>query len=165
MTKVKAIEIKSWMFRTRHHKGNPEELVPSDRFTEIEYNHIDWNYPEGALTISYYGNYILDKGHWDIMDQLWFQFLNSAENYKENGTASFFYPDSSINIGLSKPYNNAVILTVNENKTVLDEAEFFTELYSAGHSFFTALRQIPHRTNGYIQEALNILYKAGYPVD
>ncbi len=129
MTNLKPIEVESWMFRTRNHNGSPEELIPCDRFTEIEYNQIDWNYPEGAITISYYGKNILDKGHWDIMDQLWFLFIKSAEDYKDNKTASFFYPDTDISVGLSKAYNNAVILTINEDKTVLDETEFFTELY------------------------------------
>ncbi len=43
------------MFRTRRHHGNPKELIPSGRFTEIEYHRIDWNYPEGAITLTYFG--------------------------------------------------------------------------------------------------------------
>lgn len=104
-------------------------------------HHLDYDYLNGAICIEYQNKNILGFRYWDLIDQLWFYFLNTLNYLKTHSSSEFYFPDQPIKVILQKK-NSRLILTVDDDRINVDFIEFMQAFLSAALEFYNGLLKI-----------------------
>jgi len=122
---------------------------PNDFFIEIsEINNkisksLHFRPLEGAIKIQYGKEILLDLIHWDFVNGLWHSLLNLVENIQSNGEGLAYFPDSALEIHLTKKHNDVMLYSLIGSKTykttTLPKKEFLNALLDGAEYFFKTL--------------------------
>lgn len=148
MVMDKMFEIKSYIKNISPKSGYIYPFIEVSEISEIKkiMKLIDMDYIEGAITIKYYSEYILDFSYWDYVDQLWSYFLDLIENFIMYKTSTINFPDQPIKISLKKNSSrNCIIKIISKIGTksyVVPTLEFINAMLSSCEEFCICFEQI-----------------------
>ncbi|MFD2698983.1 hypothetical protein ACFSVM_00745 [Paenibacillus shunpengii] len=63
---------------------------------------LDFKYLNGAITLKYFQESLLDVTLWDLVDQLWAYILNVIENLMNLGEGETYFPDQPVKLRLNQ---------------------------------------------------------------
>lgn len=116
-------------------------FVPLNRKEDLCYID-DFDYIEGAITICADEEYILDFRHWDLVDQLWVYLLHAVyEMLTQRKEVKFYFPDQPIEFKVKMLSDYAILLSVKDEKHIVNRKEFMEALLEGGQHFFSILYQ------------------------
>ena len=106
----------------------------------------DFAYIEGAITIRSDEEYILDFRHWDLVDQLWVYLLHATyEMLTQKKEVKFYFPDQPLEFKMKMVSDYAILLSVKDEKHVVNRKEFMEALLESGQHFFAILYECDNR--------------------
>ena len=100
-------------------------------------------YIEGCICIWSYGMEILSFKHWDLIDQLWCNFITSIHKILvlEHNESSFFFPDQPLLVRLKKSKGGKIALTIGKNTYMFSKKMFSNILIKEGIHFFEGFQK------------------------
>ena len=124
-------------------KVNDEFIAIEDIKGNSVYKKMDKRSIEGAITIKYYTQIILDLTYWDYIEELWLSIIAMLEEYKINEYAKMLFPDQPVSLEIVKDRNEISILRISQNNQkqsfYLPEKEFIKSLALAFNDFSSFL--------------------------
>lgn len=124
-------------------KVNDEFIAIEDIKGNSVYKKMDKRSIEGAITIKYYTQIILDLTYWDYIEELWLSIIAMLEEYKINEYAKMLFPDQPVSLEIVKDRNEMSILRISHNNQkqsfYLPEKEFIKSLALAFNDFSSFL--------------------------
>ncbi|WP_041819460.1 hypothetical protein [Heyndrickxia coagulans] len=124
---------------------NPNKyFIRVDNETEIKNlsHEIDFDYINGAITIQYYDQFIMDFSMWDLVDQLWSYFIKLVEDVLQTGYGTTFFPDQPIKIEMKNISQDKVLFRLAEGEIIsvaLPRQDFLITILKSAHMFFNKL--------------------------
>lgn len=105
--------------------------------------HIDRDYIEGCIKITYQETTILDFCHWDLVDQLWSYIITLIEQYYAQGSASTYFPDQPLQLSLQKKpgLNMSLMISSSKEEKIwnIPELESLCLMLDAAKLFFETM--------------------------
>ena len=124
-------------------KVNDEFIAIEDIKGNSVYKKMDKTSIEGAITIKYYTQIILDLTYWDYIEELWLSIIAMLEEYKINEYAKMLFPDQPVSLEIVKDRNEMSILRISHKNQkqsfYLPEKEFIKSLALAFNDFSSFL--------------------------
>lgn len=124
-------------------KVNDEFIAIEDIKGNSVYKKMDKRSIEGAITIKYYTQIILDLTYWDYIEELWLSIIAMLEEYKINEYAKMLFPDQPVSLEIVKDRNEMSILRISHKNQkqsfFLPEKEFIKSLALAFNDFSSFL--------------------------
>lgn len=124
-------------------KVNDEFIAIEDIKGNSVYKKMDKRSIEGAITIKYYTQIILDLTYWDYIEELWLSIIAMLEEYKINEYAKMLFPDQPVSLEIVKDRNEMSILRISHKNQkqsfYLPEKEFIKSLTLAFNDFSSFL--------------------------
>lgn len=124
-------------------KVNDEFIAIEDIKGNSVYKKMDKRSIEGAITIKYYTQIILDLTYWDYIEELWLSIIAMLEEYKINEYAKMLFPDQPVSLEIVKDRNEMSILRISHKNQkqsfYLPEKEFIKSLALAYNDFSSFL--------------------------
>lgn len=124
-------------------KVNDEFIAIEDIKGNSVYKKMDKRSIEGAITIKYYTQIILDLTYWDYIEELWLSIIAMLEEYKINEYAKMLFPDQPVSLEIVKDRNEMSILRISHKNQkqsfYLPEKEFINSLALAFNDFSSFL--------------------------
>ena len=124
-------------------KVNDEFIAIEDIKGNSVYKKMDKRSIEGAITIKYYTQIILDLTYWDYIEELWLYIIAMLEEYKINEYAKMLLPDQPVSLEIVKDRNEMSILRISHKNQkqsfYLPEKEFIKSLALAFNDFSSFL--------------------------
>lgn len=124
-------------------KVNDEFIAIEDIKGNSVYKKMDKRSIEGAITIKYYTQIILDLTYWDYIEELWLSIIAMLEEYKINEYAKMLFPDQPVSLEIVKDRNEMSILRISHKNQkqsfYLPEKEFIKSLALAFNDFSSFL--------------------------
>lgn len=124
-------------------KVNDEFIAIEDIKGNSVYKKMDKRSIEGAITIKYYTQIILDLTYWDYIEELWLSIIAMLEEYKINEYAKMLFPDQPVSLEIVKDRNEMSILRISHKNQkqsfYLPEKEFIKSLVLAFNDFSSFL--------------------------
>lgn len=124
-------------------KVNDEFIAIEDIKGNSVYKKMDKRSIEGAITIKYYTQIILDLTYWDYIEELWLYIIAMLEEYKINEYAKMLFPDQPVSLEIVKDRNEMIILRISyknqKQSFYLPEKEFIKSLALAFNDFSSFL--------------------------
>ncbi|AIQ11373.1 hypothetical protein [Paenibacillus durus] len=118
-----------------------------DYFVQINNTHevlnlenlLDFDYLNGAITLEYCEQTLLDVTLWDLVDQLWGYILNVIESLLNTGEGESYFPDQPVKLYLKSISGDLVLYEIEANdhiKVVLPKKELIETLLDGADEFF-----------------------------
>lgn len=123
---------------------NPNRyFINIDNEIEIKkYNkELDFDYINGAITIEYYNNLIMDFSLWDLVDQLWSYLIQLVEDVMQTGYGMTYFPDQPVKIEMKVVSKDLLLFTLDEGKIIrelLPMQEFICALLKSAENFYNS---------------------------
>ncbi len=87
-------------------------------------------------TISFTQNGIMQGAdHSDELAPLWQYYADALKNFLEDDSATFYYPNTPIEVCLKKVNNNRLSLTIDQEEAVYNTSDFIQAFKQAAISF------------------------------
>jgi len=87
-------------------------------------------------TISFTQNGIMQGAdHSDELAPLWQYYADALKNFLEDDSATFYYPNTPIEVCLKKVSNNRLSLTIDQEEAVYNTSDFIQAFKQAALSF------------------------------
>ncbi|MFS0919875.1 hypothetical protein [Brevibacillus sp. 179-C 1.1 NHS] len=105
---------------------------------------LDFDYLNGAITLKYYEQVLLDVTLWDLVDQLWAYFLNVIESLLNTGEGETYFPDQPVKLHLKSISEDLVLYKLEANvqiKAVLPKNEFIETMLEGAYVFFRNMEE------------------------
>ncbi|NMO95001.1 hypothetical protein HII30_04250 [Paenibacillus lemnae] len=116
---------------------------------------LDFDYLNGAITLKYFEQSLLDVSLWDLVDQLWSYILNAIEELLNTGEAETYFPDQPVKIRLKSVSKDTVLYEIEANdhfKISIPKNELIETLLDGANEFFKSME-------GYFGEKCNYQYE------
>ncbi|MGG1650007.1 hypothetical protein [Paenibacillus sp. NRS-1780] len=128
-------------------KSNVEEY-----FVQINNTHeilalenlLDFDYLNGAITLTYCEQTLLDVTLWDLVDQLWAYILNVVESLLTTGEGETYFPDQPVKLHLKSISVDLVLYEIEANehiKVALPKNEFIQTILEGADDFFKNMEE------------------------
>lgn len=157
--------IKTFIKRPGLQVGNKNRVIenPNKYFINIDnaieikkYNQdLDFDYIDGAITIEYYNNFLMDFSLWDLVDQLWSYLINLVEDVVQSGYGMTYFPDQPVKIEMKVISKDLLLFTLDEGKIIreiLPMQEFINALLKSAEIFFSHFM-------GYFERKIDFSYE------
>lgn len=120
-------------------------LKVNGRFYEMEHSpaQTDRSYIEGAIEWTLNGKRILEKKHWDLVDQLWASPLHAVETVIDKGSAEGCFPDQPLRFRFVRAHENLSITVEDDLHVVPFNAAAWSLTVGAITIFENLLRLVP----------------------
>jgi len=116
----------------------------------------DPDYIEGAIEWRIGQNVILNKQHWDLVDQLWAYIINGLRELLKHGDYKTYFPDQPLFLGFKMLTGRMVQVTIGDVKTAVERSVMLRSLVEGSTSFFEKMQElVPQRRviwNNYLCE-------------
>jgi len=133
------IFIKSYLCNS---KG--EDFVEVTR--NLAYEITDPRYVTGAIELKIDGVAVIDRGMWDLVDQLWAYITQMIVDLRRSGEAQTYFPDQAIKLAFEKVSTDMIRVSAYPNKgpitVITGENQLIAALKEAGQHFFVAMRRL-----------------------
>lgn len=103
---------------------------------------LDFDYLNGAITLKYFEQTLLDATLWDLVDQLWAYILNVLDDLLNTGYGETYFPDQPVKLVLKSISGNTVLYEIESNdhlKVVLPKTELIETLLNGADEFFKCM--------------------------
>ena len=124
-------------------KVNDEFIAIEDIKGNSVYKKMDKRSIEGAITIKYYTQIILDLTYWDYIEELWLSIIAIFEDSNIHEYAKMLSPDQPVSLEIVKDRNEMSILRISHKNQkqsfYLPEKEFIKSLALAFNDFSSFL--------------------------
>ena len=125
---------------------------------------VDEYYIEGWIELTIDGKSILNRTHWDLVDQLWAYLIDGVLTLKQNGDVwATSFPDQPLEM-LITCSQNTFNIKVGENSYSVDSTIFKKAISEGGRRFFTKmLKLVPNSLDvwgNYIEKCEELLQSA-----
>lgn len=123
-------------------KSNPEDyFVQINNTREVLNleNSLNFDYLNGAITLEYYEQTLLDVTLWDLVDQLWAYILNVIESLLNTGEGETYFPDQPVKLRLKSISGDLVLYEIEATdhiKVAVPKNELITTLLEGADGFF-----------------------------
>jgi len=95
--------IESLVLKDKNIKQREAEcFINIENYNLLDKNKLDYDYLEGALVIKYNNNELLGLREWDLIDQLWYYFLDSIYKLETQALVQFSFPDQPYLVSIEK---------------------------------------------------------------
>lgn len=101
---------------------------------------IDLDYINGAITIEYYNNFIMDFSLWDLVDQLWSYLIQLVEDVVQTGYGMTDFPDQPVKIEMKVVSKDSLLFVLDEGKIMrelLPMKDFINALLKSAENFYS----------------------------
>ena len=145
-------EVKSYLKRPQSKITDLNDTVnfPEKYFIEVTdsialknvCDELDFFYLDGAISMKYYNENLMDFRLWDLIDQLWAYILNVITEFMEKGEGRTYFPDQPVELMLRKVSNHSLLFTIVGSKTikvVLPTDDFLIALLDGAEQFFNCM--------------------------
>ncbi|CAH1223282.1 hypothetical protein PAECIP111893_04945 [Paenibacillus plantiphilus] len=162
-------EIKSYLKRPQSTITDLNDVVnfPERYFIEITdslalksvVEEWDYFYLDGAISMKYYDEKLMDFRLWDLIDQLWAYFLNVITEFIKKGEGSTYFPDQPVELMLKKVSNHSLEFTITGSKSmevILPKDDFLIALLDGAEQFFTCMSDTFSSDCDYSNELMEI---------
>ena len=139
---IESYLVKSKNFTFNKLTNNDELFVNINNYQSIDKKLLDYDYLSGALIIKYEGKELLGFKHWDLIDQLWYYFVDAFIKLASDGKAEFSFPDQPFKVMMERKNNTFISLNLNGNVFLLNEKDFITQMLISSNNFFMNLKKI-----------------------
>ncbi|WP_083484882.1 hypothetical protein [Paenibacillus ihumii] len=105
-------------------------------------NSLDFDYLNGAITLKYFEQTLLDATLWDLVDQLWAYILNVLDDMLNTGYGETYFPDQPVKLSLKSLSGNTVLFELESNnhlKVALPQNELIETLLNGADEFFQCM--------------------------
>nr|WP_232697566.1 hypothetical protein [Brevibacillus daliensis] len=119
------------------HINNTSEVI------DLE-NLLDFDYLNGAITLTYCEQTLLDVTLWDLIDQLWAYILNVIESFLTTGEGNTYFPDQPVKLHIKSISGDLVLYQIDADdqiKAVLPKNEFIETLLEGANVFFRNMEE------------------------
>lgn len=99
----------------------------------------DFQYINDMIEIRYYGEEILGAAQWDLVDQLWWYFIDAFISLKEQDCVEFYFPDQPLKVRMTDKNGKFIILEVGIKRYCLPKIPFIQAMLEEAKRFFTIL--------------------------
>ncbi|ENH98124.1 hypothetical protein J416_02129 [Gracilibacillus halophilus YIM-C55.5] len=143
--------IKTFIKRPSMQIDNLNEVIenPNRYFINIDdeieikkYNqYLDFDYINGAITIEYYNNLIMDFSLWDLVDQLWSYLIQLVEDVVQTGYGMTYFPDQPVKIEMKVVSKDLLLFALDEGEIIrelLPMQEFINALFKSAENFYSS---------------------------
>lgn len=79
---------------------------------------LDFDFINGAITIEYYNNLIMDFSLWDLVDQLWSYLIQLVEDLVQTGYGMTYFPDQPVKIEMKVVSKDLLLFVLNEGEII-----------------------------------------------
>lgn len=122
----------------------PVEIPVDDKVTLTKAEpYLDFNYLEGHIELSYYGQPILTEKLGDYIIDYWDYLFRAIKSFIKKGSGGMYLPDSPVPIDIKEQGPNWVLLTIGEGgeygKWLLPREELLKTLLDGAASFYKGL--------------------------
>lgn len=103
---------------------------------------LDFDYLNGAITLKYFEQSLLDVTLWDLVDQLWAYILNVIENLLKSGEGETYFPDQPVKLRLKSISGDKVLYELEAKdhfKVALPKNELIDTLLDGADEFFKSM--------------------------
>jgi len=100
---------------------------------------LDYDYLNGAITILYMDKKILGFREWDLVDQLWYYFVDALIKLKTENNVEFTFPDQPFPVKMEKKGIDYLIINVNNKIVRINFLDFVKHMYVSAELFFNNL--------------------------
>ncbi len=162
------MEVINYLIKNKNHRINSNHI---DDYTDlfIDINHfkkedcksLDYDYLEGAIVMEYNGKAIMGYEHWDLIEPLWWYFIDAIDKLQTDVVTDFTFPDQPLKVIMRKE-DGWIILSLDNKKIKIPMKEFVTGMLASARNFYDRLIFLfPESTRNakYFQNKINkILY-------
>lgn len=99
----------------------------------------DSMYIEGYIEWSVEGRVLMDKSHWDLIDQLWAYIVQGLESIFEGKRFSTLFPDQPLPLSFSKISSKFVKVEIGDTCHTLPVDIFYESLITGASEFWRLL--------------------------
>lgn len=121
---------------------NNDLFVNIKKFNALDKTKLDYDYLNGAIVIVYNETNLLGFKEWDLVDQLWFYFIDALIKLKTENKIEFTFPDQALPVKMEKKGNEYLIVNVNNNTVNINHVDFVKNMYDSAKIFFDNLLKI-----------------------
>ena len=131
------------MFEAKSFLKKDNNFIPVSEFNDII---PDYNYIEGAIEISKWGNQILSIENWDYVDQLWCYFARGIKNVSQGKEFKTYLPDQPIEVCFKPDLRlkkvKLIVVVDFENCLTVEYEEFLTVMTKEARDFFKHMKKL-----------------------
>lgn len=119
--------------------------IDRDMFINVkDYNllnikHLDYDYLEGCILMNYNNEELLGYKEWDLIEQLWYYFINATNELLTKKSTSFQFPDQPFVVKFIKENPEYLTIILNNNHVRMEQIKFIQEILNAGEDFYNKL--------------------------
>lgn len=99
----------------------------------------DYQYMDGMIEIRYYGEEILGAAQWDLVNQLWWYFIDAFAGLKERDSVEFYFPDQPLKVRMTDKSGQFLIMEVGSKRYCLPKIPFIRAMLEEARHFFAIL--------------------------
>ncbi len=131
-------------FPVKKNPSFPVEIPVDDKVTLKKAEpYLDFNYLEGHIELSYYGQPILTEKLGDYIIDYWDYLFQAILSFMEKGSGGMYLPDQPIPIDIEKKGSKWVLMTIGRKgkygKWLLPREELLKTLMNGAASFYKGL--------------------------
>lgn len=136
-------------------KINTDLFVNIKDFTELDKTKLDYDYISGAIVLIYNEKHLLGFKEWDLVDQLWYYFIDALIKLKTENNVEFTFPDQPLPVKIEKKGSDYLIINVDNNTVTINYVDFITNMYKSARVFFDNLLKIFPENKFHIQLSID----------
>lgn len=136
-------------------KINTDLFVNIKDFTGLDKTKLDYDYISGAIVLIYNEKHLLGFKEWDLVDQLWYYFIDALIKLKTENNVEFTFPDQPLPVKIEKKGSDYLIINVDNNTVTINYVDFITNMYKSARVFFDNLLKIFPENKFHIQLSID----------
>lgn len=139
------LQIESYIIRTKKFSIRYLDHIDENLFVDIKDSQLmdasalDYDYLNGAICIMYRGKTILGFQHWDLVDQLWYYFIEALIQLKSESKSEFTFPDQPLLVSIEKKGLDYLTIRIQDSIVHVPSMDFIASMYESAKTFFDCL--------------------------
>lgn len=139
------LQIESYIIRAKKFSIRDINNIDEALFIDVKNIHalvkstLDYDYLNGAICIVYKGKTVLDFKQWDLVDQLWYYFIDALIKFKTENEVEFTFPDQPLLVNIKKKGIDYLTLTIQDEIVHIYTMDFIVGMYESSKMFFERL--------------------------
>lgn len=139
------LRIESYIIKNKTFLINDLDKIDDNLFVNIkdlktlDKSKLDYDYINGAINIVYKDKILLSFREWDLVDQLWYYFIEALIKLKTEKEVEFSFPDQPMLVKIEKKGIDYLIVNVNNKVININYYDFITNMYTSAKLFFDNL--------------------------
>jgi len=139
------LHIESYIIRTKKFSIRDINNIDEDLFVDVkniqslDASALDYDYLHGAICIVYKDKVVLGFKHWDLVDQLWYYFIDALIQLKSDSKSEFTFPDQPLLVSIEKKGLDYLTIRIQDSIVHVPSMDFIASMYESAKTFFDCL--------------------------